>query len=116
MRVTVFRGETALADIASGADGVVTLNSGINRLGFYIQGLADGEYQAVDFDSFDGIGPGASASPSEDPATPEPPAEPDVTPDPEPTFDCKTTPPPGGIKAMEWGLKCGDGGFATAPP
>ncbi|HYO41730.1 MAG TPA: hypothetical protein VES19_00905 [Candidatus Limnocylindrales bacterium] len=116
MQVTVYRGETALADIASGADDVIALNPGVNRLGFYIQGLVDADYEAVDFVYINVIGPGASASPSEDPATPEPSAEPAVTPDPEPTFDCNTTPPPGGIKEMEWFVKCGDAVFGTAPP
>jgi hypothetical protein len=45
----------------------------------------------------------------------EPSAEPVRTPEPESTF-CLTTPPPGGIKALEWQLKCGDGVIATPLP
>ncbi len=114
LQVRVYRGETPLADIASGGDAVVGLEPGVNRLGFFVLGPRKGKLKAIDFVYVTVIGPGTAESPSDEPSTPEPTEEP-VTPEPEHTFDCTTTPPPSGIKLMEWGVKCG-GAISTAPP
>ena len=120
MEATAYRGETALLTMTSGQWAAIALQPGLNRLGFFVRGMRGSELEAIDFVSVTVIGPGSTASPSEEPLTPEPADEPTdepvPTPEPEPAFDCNTTPPPGGIKLMEWQLKCGDGVISTAPP
>jgi hypothetical protein len=119
MHATVYRGADALATIYDATWQTIDLKPGVNRLGFFIWGYRAGELRAVDFVFITILGPGSTASPSVDPATPEPAddptAEPVATPQPEPTRDCSNK-PSGGIKLMEWELRCGDGVISTAPP
>ena len=98
-------GTTYLGALTGSTSYDLAFDPGRHVLGVSVSGLRGKEYEAVDFLHFTLTTPDASPSP-----TPVPPR---ATPTPEPTFDCNTTPPPSGIKQMEWILHCQVGSFST---